>query len=237
MPFTFKQFHIDDSHCGMTVSTDGVLLGAWAPLTQANNIVDIGAGSGLLSLMAAQRSQAKITAIEIDADAVFDCQTNIDASPWAQRIALVHTGISQWANTQPAHSYDHIICNPPYFANGPQSDNQRRATARHTDSLDFDTLLAVMSQLLNQQGQASLILPSASLTLFTNLLAVHKLTLIRQVDVISVTGKAAHRHLLLLGHQTANSIETEQHQLTIRSKTGDYTAEMIALTQDFYLKL
>ena len=89
MPFTFKQFHIDDNRCGMPVSTDGVLLGAWAPLSQAQTILDIGAGSGLLSLMAAQRSQAKITAIELDDQAALDCQHNFNASAWSDRLELI----------------------------------------------------------------------------------------------------------------------------------------------------
>ncbi len=237
MPFSFKQFHIDDSRCGMAVSTDGVLLGAWAPLTQAKYIVDIGAGSGLLTMMAAQRSQANITAIEIDSNSVLDCQINIEACPWSQRIQLVHSDIMQWTASQQPHSYDHIICNPPYFANGPQSDDLSRATARHTDSLNFDTLLAAIRLLLTQCGQASLILPSASLSFFNSLLDQHHLALLQQVDVISVEGKTAHRHLLLLGHKAKHTLETEKRRLTIRTQTGDYTSEMKKLTQAFYLKL
>lgn len=123
MPFTFKQFHVDDSHCGMPVSTDGVLLGAWAPLTQAKTILDIGAGSGLLSLMAAQRSEAVIQALEIDPLAAQDCQHNIDQSPWSDRITLIQADLLQWyplAQTQAQTQFDHILCNPPYFDNGPQ---------------------------------------------------------------------------------------------------------------------
>ncbi|MCG9695738.1 methyltransferase [Shewanella sp. Isolate11] len=241
MPFSFKQFHIDDSRCGMAVSTDGVVLGAWAPLAQAKRIVDIGAGSGLLSLMAAQRSQAKITAVEIDNDAALDCQSNIDASPWAHRIELQHQSVLHWASTA-EHSFDHIVCNPPYFANGPQSEDQRRATARHTDSLDFDSLLGVIGQIMSEQGQASLILPSASLSAFISLLNQHRLALLTRVDVISVEGKTPHRHLLLLGHQAQlddqrQANEPQIHSLTIRTPCGRYSPEMVALTQAFYLKL
>ena len=119
MPFTFKLFHVDDSRCGMPVSTDGVLLGAWAPLVQAKTILDIGAGSGLLSLMAAQRSLAKITAIELDTDAALDCQQNFNASTWPERLEVICCDIQTYSQTcnraEQGKQFEHIICNPPYF--------------------------------------------------------------------------------------------------------------------------
>ena len=236
MPFSFKQFHIDDSHCGMPVSTDGVLLGAWAPLITAENILDIGAGSGLLSLMAAQRSTAKVTAIEIDNQAAVDCLYNINHSPWHDRIALKTQCVTQWAKTH-SQQYDHILCNPPYFDNGPQSNDQRRAQARHTDTLNFEMLLSTIKRLLNQDGKASLILPQASLGRFLSLLGDHQLNLIERVDVISVEGKSPQRHLLLLTHKTAQARPTKVKQLIIRSRLGEYTQEMVELTRAFYLKM
>ncbi|GIU22032.1 tRNA1(Val) (adenine(37)-N6)-methyltransferase [Shewanella colwelliana] len=244
MPFTFKQFHIDDSHCGMPVSTDGVLLGAWAPLSQAQQILDIGTGSGLLALMAAQRSHGVITAIEIDANAAIDCRRNFAASDWAARLTLINSDIRQWidSTTSPLPQFDHIICNPPYFEAGPLSQCDRRAQARHTHRLDFAQLLNAIRQLLSSEGNASIILPQASFAGFSAQLAQAQLAIIEQVDVSSVTGKAAHRHLLRLGHLAALSDAKDTNtksttQLTIRDKNGAYTPEMVALTQAFYLKL
>ncbi|QYK00797.1 tRNA1(Val) (adenine(37)-N6)-methyltransferase [Shewanella psychrotolerans] len=236
MPFSFKQFHIDDSHCGMPVSTDGVLLGAWAPLSDAESILDIGAGSGLLSLMAAQRSEAQVTAIEIDSQATQDCQHNINQSPWHERITLVTQCVTQWAQTH-NQQYDHILCNPPYFDNGPQSNDQRRAQARHTDTLNFEMLLTAIKRLLNPDGNASLILPQASLGRFLLRLGDHQLNLIERVDIISVEGKSPQRHLLLLAHKTPQARPTEVKQLIIRNRLGDYTQEMVELTRAFYLKM
>ncbi|QYJ85577.1 methyltransferase [Shewanella mesophila] len=236
MPFSFKQFHIDDSHCGMPVSTDGVLLGAWAPLPDAESILDIGAGSGLLSLMAAQRSAAKVTAIEIDTHAAMDCLYNINQSPWRDRIALTTQCVTQWLKTA-SEQYDHIICNPPYFDNGPQSNDQRRAQARHTDSLSFKMLLSTIKRLLSQDGKASLILPQPSLSRFVSLLDDYGLTLVEQVDVTSVEGKPPQRHLLLLSHRPAQPSQVKVSQLTIRTRFGEYTQEMIELTRAFYLKM
>lgn len=93
MAFTFKQFHIDDLNCGMPVSTDGVILGAWSPLSQAQQILDIGAGSGLLSLMAAQRSLGRITAVELEEKAAAACLYNMVQSPWADRLSVIHCDI------------------------------------------------------------------------------------------------------------------------------------------------
>ncbi len=256
MPFTFKLFHVDDSRCGMPVSTDGVLLGAWAPLVQAKTILDIGAGSGLLSLMAAQRSQAKITAIELDADAALDCQQNFNTSPWFDRLEVICCDIQAYSQTcnraEQGKQFEHIICNPPYFANGPKSSNSSRATARHTDSLSFDSLLAAIKQLLSPQGSASLILPTESVSLFETKLATHQLELSQKLLAASVEGKAANRQILVLRHTSAllhdPQIEIQPimaaklddvvpQQLYIRDKNGHYSQAFSLLSRDFYLKL
>ena len=241
MPFTFKQFHIDDSHCGMSVSTDGVLLGAWAPLAAARNILDIGAGSGLLSLMAAQRSHhaAKITAIELDSAAVDDCQANIGRSPWSAKVTLLHTSIQSYCLSfiqHPQAPFDHIICNPPYFTNGPQTQNIARATARHTDQLSFIELLSAITQLLHQQGTASLIIPHQSLPQFKQAMAQTPLHICEYVSVSSVEGKAQSRWLLAVKHGKAHK-PIVNSQMHIRNKQGHYSAKMIDLCRDFYLKL
>ncbi|MDR8525025.1 tRNA1(Val) (adenine(37)-N6)-methyltransferase [Shewanella fidelis] len=240
MPFTFKRFHIDDSRCGMPVSTDGVLLGAWAPLTEAKSILDIGAGSGLLSLMAAQRSQAYITAVELEPLAAADCLNNFAASPWSARLALVCSDIASYAQAysqSKAALFEHIICNPPYFANGPQSDNSARAAARHTDSLSFDTLLQSIKALLAENGTVSLILPSETVAQLEAKLAPNQLELCGKLSAASVEGKAPNRHILLLSHAAQSTASAFEQQLTVRLKNGQYSNEFIQLSKDFYLKL
>ncbi|ABI37873.1 methyltransferase small [Shewanella sp. MR-4] len=236
MAFTFKQFHIDDLNCGMPVSTDGVILGAWAPLAEAKNILDIGAGSGLLSLMAAQRSQGQITAVELEEKAAAACRYNMTQSPWAKRCQLVHGDIQSVCQLAQYQGYfDHIICNPPYFEHGPKASEQHRAMARHTETLGFTPLLDAISQCLSFEGYASLILPIQSLARFKACLNDTALYLVREVWVKSVENKAANRALLLL-----SKTEVEPYQrtdLTIRGEDGNYTEQMIELTKDFYLKL
>ena len=261
MPFTFKQFHIDDRGCGMPVSTDGVILGAWAPLEHAKRILDIGAGSGLLSLMAAQRTSpdnsfqsrmhgAHITAVELDDSAAIACQRNFAASPWATRLQLEHCSIQEFSHQQQsinAPQFEHIICNPPYFDHGPQSESDARARARHTGELSFSLLLNTIQQLLRQDGSASLILPTQSEARFMAALDQTKLVLTERVAVSSVRNKSANRLLLLLNPQENcpdnESLATVKHspqmthsELIIRESDGQYSEAMRSLTQGFYLK-
>ncbi len=243
MAFTFKQFHIDDFGCGMPVSTDAVILGAWAPLSDAQNILDIGAGSGLLSLMATQRSNAKVTSIELDDTAVNACQKNFEASPWTSRLTVKHSSVQDFSKlhqqTQGA-LFDHIICNPPYFKGGTQSQNRLRAQARHTDTLDFCALLEAIGSLLAPNGTASLILPSQSMSEFGLVLADSSLEFNQVTDISDSQRKTPHRHLFTLCHKSAdasakpNDVVTEH--FCIKELDGSYTDEMKLLITGFYLK-
>ncbi|GGP97580.1 tRNA1(Val) (adenine(37)-N6)-methyltransferase [Shewanella ulleungensis] len=249
MPFTFKQFHIDDEQCGMAVSTDAVILGAWAELTQSQHILDIGAGSGLLSLMAAQRSleQTKITAVELDTAAANACKHNIEQSPWPQKVQLFHGAIQdfqQQFDKSITPLFDHIICNPPYFEQGTQAKNSARADARHTNTLSFAELQKAISQLLAPQGNASIILPQQSLASFIQQLNGHGLFVAKHLEIISAEGKSPNRSILVVQHiltteqQTfENTSKTQYLQMAIRNKQSGYSQTMIDLCRPFYLKL
>ncbi|KKD01697.1 tRNA1(Val) (adenine(37)-N6)-methyltransferase [Photobacterium halotolerans] len=243
--FTFKQFHVDDHGCGMPVSTDGVLLGAWASVSscrdsQADNngptILDIGCGSGLLSLMAAQRTQsgpAEILALDIDPAAVAAAGKNFSASPWPARLQADKQDIREWTRAQSKGRFQTILCNPPYFNHGEQASCQRRATARHTDTLSHKELLSCLQSLLAPTGQASLILPVYEGKALLAMLADDGLYCRRLCRVKSTAAKPVHRLLMALSPQAGECDETS---LTIHQH-GQYSAEFIALTQDFYLKL
>ena len=261
MAFTFKQFHIDDNGCGMPVSTDGVILGAWANLANAQSVLDIGAGSGLLTLMVAQRSNVNITAVEIDKLAYKACKANVNTSLWASRIQIHHQSIADFCKASEA-LFDHIICNPPYFDCGPLSATNQRALARHTVTLSFELLLESIFRLLTDNGIASLILPIQSMERFLNALRHQKLIISRQQMIISVEEKQPHRILLQLQKchsmqleavNTSNALSTltngktnnlefnstldNMKPLVIRNRNNSYTNEMINLTRDFYLNM
>lgn len=251
MPFTFKQFHVEDSHCGMPVSTDGVILGAWAKLPLANTaphyrILDIGAGSGLLSLMIAQRTShllPALTAIEIDAGAAQDCQFNFNQSPWSEQLSVHHCSIQQFTDDiVKANSarFDTIVCNPPYFENGPQSDTEQRATARHTNTLNFETLLTHIQQLLAVDGTASLIIPIQSELGFLAALSQTELVITAKTTICTVETKATSRLLLALKQRSTFSKQLPKlisSNLIISDGKGQYTEAMKQLCRDFYLKL
>ncbi|MGX9459986.1 tRNA1(Val) (adenine(37)-N6)-methyltransferase [Shewanella sp. A14] len=245
MPFTFKQFHIDDRQCGMSVSTDGVLLGAWADLCSSANILDIGAGSGLLSLMAAQRTAANvnITAVELDSAAANACKHNISQSPWPNKIKVYQEGIQEFVQQCAINTtqFEQIICNPPYFEHGPQAKQSTRADARHTNTLTFDDLQNAIKQLLTPNGRTNIILPQQSLSSFAALLPSKQLTLTKQIDVASVTGKQPSRVLLELQHQQPSQPGSQppiqRGQFDIKDPQGQYTPAMTDLCRDFYLKL
>ena len=120
--FAFKQFTIHQDRCAMKVGTDGVLLGAWARVAHCRNILDIGTGTGLVALMAAQRSQADVLGIDLDADAVAQAAENVAASPWNHRVRIMEMdvrNVNKLLGTDKAfsHPFDAILCNPPYFEN------------------------------------------------------------------------------------------------------------------------
>ncbi len=108
--FTFKQFHINHDRCAMKVGTDGILLGAWAPVEQARRVLDIGSGSGLIALMLAQRSRSDchIDGVELDSDAVIQARENVAASPWADRVTITESAVQEYQ----ADPYDLIVSNP-----------------------------------------------------------------------------------------------------------------------------
>jgi len=138
--FTFKQFHIDHDRCAMKVGTDGILLGAWAPVADARRVLDIGTGSGLIALMLAQRStnDCRIDGVELDKDAAEQARDNVAASPWASRVTIIENAIQDYQ----AVPYDLIVSNPPYFLAGQVFSDPARALARHTGALGPHALLA-----------------------------------------------------------------------------------------------
>ncbi|WP_231897915.1 tRNA1(Val) (adenine(37)-N6)-methyltransferase [Vibrio tapetis] len=229
--FNFKQFSIYGGMSGMPVSTDGILLGAWSTIEKSENILDIGTGTGLLSLMCAQRNQqAKITAIELDDHAYEAATHNFSHSPWQERLCLKHQNILTW---QPEVTFDHIICNPPYFNHGEQARLQQRAAARHTDTLPHDKLLLKAWGLLSVEGRASFILPKMEGDQFIQLATSQGWSLTRYCEVKTSTRKPVSRLLFELSKKPS---ETLINELVIHTKE-QYSDDFISLTHDFYLKM
>ncbi|MEO8711563.1 MAG: methyltransferase, partial [Parafilimonas sp.] len=160
--FRFKQFIITQDKCAMKVCTDACLFGAWAahnPQLEASNILDIGTGTGLLSLIYAQKNMhASIDAIEIDEAAVQQARENFEASIWKERLHVYNTSIQQFA-TSSNKKYDVIICNPPFYENDLKSENKQRNLALHSDALTLEELISDVDLLLGDDGSFFVLLP------------------------------------------------------------------------------
>ncbi|MCH7371559.1 MULTISPECIES: tRNA1(Val) (adenine(37)-N6)-methyltransferase [Aeromonas] len=230
--FTFKQFHIEHDRCAMKVGTDGILLGAWAPITGARRVLDIGTGSGLIALMLAQRSAAdcQIDGVELDPAAAVQARENVAASPWAPRVNIIESAIQDYQ----APPYDLIVSNPPYFGAGQSFSDPARALARHTGALDSRALLAACDRLLSQDGQLALVLPTAMAAEILDMSTDYDLYGACYVAVITREGKAANRVLLRLAR---GSNRCEQGEILIHSADGAYSNRYIQLAHPFYLKM
>lgn len=229
--FRFKQFGVNDSECAMKVGTDGVLIGAWANIVQSQKVLDVGSGSGLISLMIAQRSNATIIGIEIDEPAATQSKYNIDASPWANRITIINSNFIEWA-TNTNQRFDHIVSNPPFFNSGPTAPNTSRAIARHNNSLDYGNLIKFSKELLSENGRMSIISPierKEDIIFYSELEELH---ISRLTQVYSKIGGKATRFLWEL---SKNKRATEYSSISIRDCNNNFSQEYIDLTNDFYL--
>lgn len=230
--FRFKQFVVRQHQCAMKVGTDGVLLGSWCCLPQNGSVLDVGTGTGLLALMAAQRTEKVfITAIEIDQDAACQATENCQSSPWANRIKVLHTSLQEFGKLS-KESFNAIICNPPYFDQSLCCPDGKRSQARHSDSLDFETLLDYSSALLKKEGTLSVVLPTNESELFEQKAHQRGFFLNRLMNVFPNPKKDVKRRLMEF---SAEKKELEIQHLVIEKERHIYTDEYKNQTRDFYL--
>ena len=236
--FQFQQFRIEQANCAMRVSTDACLLGAATDLTQATRLLDIGTGTGLLALMAAQRhATVEIDAVEIDATAAAQAAANAAASPWAGRIRVQAMSLADYTATQPA-LFSHIVCNPPFFRHSLRSPDAARTTARHeaADSLSFEALAAFAAEFLEAHGLLTVLLPPPEMLAFEQMARAAGLHPATRLVVRHRPGSRPLRHITGFGRSAAEVQETE---LIIRTAENDaeYSADFRALLSGFYLAL
>lgn len=235
MTFTFKQFSVKQDRCAMKIGTDGVLLGAWTPLfNNPYNLLDIGAGTGILSLMLAQRSNLEqIDAIEIDEGAYEQCVENFEASPWSDRLFCFHAGLDEFVD-DPEDEYDLIISNPPFYTDTFKSENTQRDIARFEDALPFEELIEAAALLLSDNGIFSVIIPFKEEKKFVAMCEELELFPLKITRVKGTPTAEIKRSLLAFTRIQQTPIIDE---LTVEISRHQYTPEYIALTQDFYLKM
>lgn len=236
--FSFKQFTIHQDRCAMKVGTDGVLLGTWTPLFhQPFNILDIGAGTGLLSLILAQRSfSEQIDAVEIDADAYEQCVENFEQSTWNDRLFCYHASIDEFTEEffEAEVEYDLIISNPPFYSENYSSGNQKRDQARFQEALPFDELIECAQALLSEKGIFTVIIPYKEEENFIHLAQSVNLYPLKITRVKGTPTTEIKRSLLAFSRlEQRPSID----ELIIETERHHHTNDYIQLTKEFYLKM
>lgn len=232
--FQFKQFYIAQDRCGMKVTTDACIQGAWTPLLPGvKRILDIGTGTGLLALMLAQRTRgsAEIDAVEIDAAAASQAKENAGCSPWADKIRVIHGDICELPLTVP---YDLIICNPPFFRNSLQAPEHRRNAARHDGSLSLESLREVIRRRIAPGGTASVLLPADIFPVWKGLHTEANGYFSHELHVQPFRDKPLKR-IVGMYHDRLPAAETQVTHLSVREHSQILTPEFTALLSGFYL--
>jgi tRNA1Val (adenine37-N6)-methyltransferase len=234
--FQFKQFAVSQDKCAMKIGTDGVLLGAWAPIeNRPKSILDIGTGTGIIALMLAQRTNAvQIDALEIDESAFEQATDNFENSPWNERLYCYHAGLDEFIE-EPEDEYDLIVSNPPFFSEEFRSTDERRDLARFQEAMPFRELIEAADLLLSENGIFSVIIPFKEEATFLALAKEYELFPIRITRVRGSAATQIVRSLLAFRRYELSVLSADE--LIIEIGRHEYTSDYIELTKDFYLKM
>lgn len=235
MPFKFKQFTVNQDRCAMKIGTDSVLLGAWTSVEHnPYNVLDIGAGTGILSLMIAQRSNAEqIEAIEIDDEAFEQCAENFENSAWSDRLFCFHASLLEYMEAVD-EKFDLIICNPPFYSEDYKTKDKSRDLARFSDAMPLEHIIFAVINFLSDKGKFSVIIPHKEEENYIEEASLIDLFPNRILRVRGNEKSDLKRSLIEFSYSETPIkiseliIETERHQ---------YTQDYINLTKDFYLKM
>lgn len=232
--FRFKEFAILQEKSAMKVGTDSILLGSWAPFSQeSKRILDIGAGTGVLSLMMAQRfPNATIQAIEIEESAAEECLMNFKNSKWAELLKISHCSIQEFATANSNDQFDAIISNPPFFVETICPESEERKLARNTQSLTFEELIDSVCKLLYPNGLFATIIPFQNEEEFLRIGKEAGLHLNKRCLVKGTAESSFKRSLLCFSF---NDSAIHSDTLVVEERRHQYTEQFIQLTKDFYL--
>ncbi|GEO09116.1 tRNA1(Val) (adenine(37)-N6)-methyltransferase [Segetibacter aerophilus] len=232
--FQFKKFTVHQQKAAMKVCTDACLFGAWVAARmqgrKVERVLDIGTGTGLLSLMIAQKINAEITAVEIEEAATEQAEENFKLSPYAKRLTVVQDDIRKSITRR---CFDLIITNPPFYNNDLKSEDQHRNVAMHSIDLSFDELLSQVNRLLQAHSFFAVLLPFFKSKDFILSAEKHKLFLLEQIHVRQTEQHGYFRSMLLFSRSISAQVQSE---LVIK-KDNAYSEEFVRLLKDYYLYL
>ena len=216
----------------MKVCTDSCILGAYTPVNKAQNILDIGTGTGLLALMVAQRSSAQIDAVEVNDSAAAQARENITVSPWADRIRVHRQSLQEFAQVS-RKSYDLIICNPPFYAASQHSPDKARNVAMHSQELSLVEVTNFCTRFLTPNGHLYILLPPSESRYFANLAQKADLYCCAVLNIYTSTGG---KHIRLIqGFSRAPVGLVAEQNLFIRNPDNSYTQAFRDLLREYYL--
>lgn len=238
--FSFKSFTVHQDKAAMKVCTDACLFGAWtashALTPETRRILDIGTGTGLLSLMLAQRTHAVIEALDIDENAAIQAKENFNNSPWKEQLFIHHQSLEEYAVGQ-QKKFDLIICNPPFFENQLKSIQNDRNLAMHSQQFSLNLLAGSMAGLLSDSGIGAVLLPYQRSSEWLTTAKKNQLTVFRSCSVKQTQDHPFFRSMFLL-HKTAAMSMTDQNVIKeeISIKIGpDYSPEFKTILKPYYL--
>lgn len=228
--FKFKRFTIFQSQCALKVGTDGVLLGLWARGNRANSILDIGCGSGIITLILAQRFEnSKVTGVEISESCANQAKSNVEGSPFFQQITIVNKKIQDFNQG----TFDIIVSNPPYFENSLLSTKSEKDRARHTLTLTNTDLLRAVSRLLNPKGVFNVVLPTTSVDDFVNLAESDFSLFVNTQTTFQHSSLKPPKRALLQLERIKKPLKKEA--LILFDNSGNPTTSFLKMGSDFYL--
>lgn len=224
--FHFKKFSLKQNENVFRVGTDGVLLGALADLKNATQILEVGTGSGLISLMLAQRAdRAFIHAIDINPDAVTLAESNFKQSPFAERLT---SSLCDFKIYRPDKKFDLIISNPPYFE---ANDSAKDRKARQQIELSFSELIHNAARLLTENGRLSVIIPYSAGVLFEEESNKANLHLVRKIVIYGMVNATPKRLILEFEKEKR---EVEHLDFVIEQSPRIYSEQYLKVTGDFH---
>jgi tRNA1Val (adenine37-N6)-methyltransferase len=230
--FNFKQFSISQDKSAFKVGTDGVLLGACADISGVRRILDIGTGTGLISIMLAQRCSAEITAIEPDHESYVQSCENVSHCPWSERIKVIHSNLQNFYQEQV--KFDMIVTNPPYFNDSLKNPDPRKSDARHTESLTTNAILKGVLKFLTEEGSLQLILPYIEGNIFIAEATKYGLYCNSILKIRPLPTSEIRR--LILKFSKIQKKPSESFLTIEHGPRHEFTEEYKNLTKDFYLK-
>ena len=226
-PFQFQKFTIQQDENVFRVGTDGVLLGAFCDVCEKENVLEIGTGTGLISLMMAQRNAfAKILAIDINKNAVKLASENFRNSPFAKNLKVE---LKDFKSFETAEKYDLVVCNPPFFE---ENNSGKDVLARQQVELNFKNLIEKSAEIITENGALSIIIPSESASEIESLAQKFKFYLIKKINIYGIEGGNLKRNILEFSF-TQKSLETID--FTIEKSPRKYSEQYLELTKEFHV--